>query len=207
MRLITLSEDHADAIEELAQEFYPPEFHLDIEDVAKNLRLADEEGFNLSFGLESGGTLAGYLLAWLDHSRLEGRVEDVVLIDDLVLIPQAQTYLKKILSALVEEISSKELGDLAVEAAVRAGDKSFFAANRRFLESLGYEMVAEVPYEDEDLAEELTWVRFEPWSRKEFEAAPDDFFERINSADGGDVNHPSLAEEEEDFGDFEEGLH
>ena len=202
MKVIALGQDDAEAIEQLAEVHYPPEFHLDMEDVAKNLRQADEVGFNFSFGLETKGALMGYLLAWLDNSRLEGRREDVVLIDDLVVVPEARVHLKKLLSALAEELNSKELGDLAVEAAIRAQDAGFLQLHTRFLESLGYELVAEVPYDDEDLGEGLTWVRFEPWSQKEDIEVPDDFFDTVK-----EESTSAEPVEEEEFGDFEEELH
>ena len=163
MRIVRLTPEDAERINALAERHYKSELALSKDEIEENLKTAESEEGNFSFGLEENRELVGYLLAWLEESRIEGRKESVVLVDDLVVEPHARHGTKELIRSMVCELQDREKGQLAVEAALLENVKDTFAQPRKFFESLGYELAAQIDYEDEDLQQSMTWVRYEPW--------------------------------------------
>lgn len=203
MKLIPIGADAAEEIFDLASQFHHENLHLTVDDIAESLEIADSEEGNLSFGLEQNGKLEGYLLGWLSDSLIGGRVEQVALIDDVVVVPSARGHLKRLISAFVDELKIKDKGHLAVEAVVVAEARQVFTQHSRFLENLGYEVVCEIPYEDEELNSELTFVRYHPWG-SEGESVEDEDLLDSNLPLGGDQGECYPVSDDEDTLDFVE---
>ncbi len=160
--VITLNIEHASEIQELADRYYPAAYHLSVEDIAENFDGLQDEDYNFCFGLVMDGRLEGYIMAWLDNSLVEGRAEDVVLVDDICLSPRARRYLFYLLQSLAKAIEEAGLNGIPIEGTLRPEGESTFLGDRVSFEELGYCLVGKHKYKDEALGEELTWVRFEP---------------------------------------------
>jgi hypothetical protein len=161
MILHPLEAQDAESIAALAADFYPEEMHLEAEEIAQSLRAADEEGGNFSAGLLHQGHLCGYMLAWLEESRLEGVRESVILIDDVAVATGSLADLQRLFRNLISQIEESGLSHLAIEGSLLPDTRDTFLGQRRFFSSLGYELVASQDYWEDDLGVELTWVRYE----------------------------------------------
>ena len=160
MRIVALTADRAPEIEELAGCQWP--YRLPSQDLAENLQGLDEDGCNFCFGLENEGRLTGYILAWVDNSLMEGRAEDVVLVEDVHLQPGFRRYLFHLLRQALKAMRSAGYRGLPVEGTLRQGAQETFTRHPEALEMLGYHLAGSKSYHDEATGEDLMWVRFEP---------------------------------------------
>jgi len=190
MILQALEPHHAEQIADLAADYYPQELLVEAEEIAHALTCAVREGSNYSVGLLEKGKLLAYMLAWQEESRIEGRRESVVLIDDLALATGEIEDLRLLFAHLVKQLQSSGLTHLAIEGSLLAETRELFLKQGRFFASLGYEMVASQDYWEEDLGAELTWVRYERPLEAEAQAASEAW-------DGSEF--PSMDEEFEVF--------
>ncbi|MCE7871613.1 hypothetical protein DYH09_14715 [bacterium CPR1] len=161
-RILSLSPAHAAEIESLARRLYPESYHLSEEEIAENLEGVEEEGCNFCLGIQDDDKrLVGYLLAWLDNTLIEGRIEDVVLVDDLALLPAARPHLVSLLRSLLRAMDEAGCSGSPIEGTVRKSLEQNFTAHPEVVESLGYQLVGSHEYTDESLEEVLVWIRFE----------------------------------------------
>lgn len=161
MILQALEPRDAEQIADLAADYYPEEMLFDAAEVAHALSCAVREGSNYSVGLLEQGKLVAYMLAWQEESRIEGRRESVVLIDDLALATGEIEDLRLLFAHLVQQLEGRGLTHLAIEGSLLADTRELFRKQGRFFASLGYEMVASQDYWEDGLGAELTWVRYE----------------------------------------------
>jgi len=161
MRIVALTADRAPEIAELAGCQWP--YRLPCQDLMENLQGLDEDGCNFCFGLEHEGKLTGYILAWVDNSLMEGRAEDVVLVEDVLLQPGSRRYLFHLLRRALNAMRSAGYRGLPVEGTLRQGAQETFTRHPEAMEMLGYRMAETKSYHDEATGEDLTWVRFEPF--------------------------------------------
>lgn len=161
MYLQSLESMDAELIAELASRLHPPELHLEPEEIAEALDAAAEEQSNFSMGFVDGSRLHGYMLAWLEESRVEGNRESVLLIEDLAVDDTVRSQVSKLFRILVQNLEESGLHDIAIEAVVLASLQQTYANHTRLFSSLGYELAATSTYEDEDLGQEMVWVRYE----------------------------------------------
>lgn len=160
--IVPLTAEDAERIEALAGRYYPREFALTAREIAENLQLMEEQGCNFSFGVEQGdGTLAGYWLAWAQSTRLAGREEEVVLVDDVVLAPPARGRMLALIEAMLAAMAEGERAGRPIEGALRAATEESFTGHPELFERLGYRLVGRHEYTDDDLGEALVWVRYE----------------------------------------------
>lgn len=162
MKVRSLTPDDAHQVERLAGRHYPTSYRLSVEDVAENLQGVDDEDCNFCFGAFEERALVGYLMAWVDNSLIEGRAEDVVLVDDVVLNPEARGVLYRLLRAMVGAMEEAGCGGMPIEGTLRANAEETFVSHPEVIERLGYSLVASHKYRDETLGESLLWVRYEP---------------------------------------------
>ncbi|MEW6284201.1 MAG: hypothetical protein AB1758_36645 [Candidatus Eremiobacterota bacterium] len=173
-RLLTLTPQHAAEVESLARRLYPEGYHLSEEDIAENLEGVEEEGCNFCIGVQDDDRLVGYVMAWLDNTLVEGRVEDVVLVDDLALLPSARPHLYTLLRGLLRGMEEAGCGGLPIEGTVRKSLEETFTAHAGVFETLGYQLVGSHEYTDESLGEVLVWIRFETAEARPRRADDDD---------------------------------
>lgn len=159
--LQSLEPQDAESIAALAATLYPEELQLEVHEIAEALEAAEEEGGNFSVGLVENGHLKGYMLAWLEESRLEGLQESVLLIDDLALPEGSTADLQKLLRNLVSQLEESQLAHLAIEGTAPSSFAETLRSLERFIHKLGYELVASEDYFEDELGMELTWVRYE----------------------------------------------
>ena len=189
MTLQALDPQDAERIAALAADYYSDELLLEVEEIAESLATAEEEGGNFSLGLFDNGRLQGYLLAWLEVSRVEGLQESVVFIDDVAIATGRLEDLQRLFRTLVSHIEESGLSHLAIEASMLPETRETFSGQRRFFSGLGYELVASQEYWEDQLGVELTWVRYErpvevealvvseSWDGSEFEPDDEEFEE------------------------------
>ena len=105
------------------------------------------------------GECVGYLVAWRGRSMLDvPRPETVVFIDDLQAAdPRA---LWPLLVQLGEDIEAKALQALPIEGVCRRNAYRLFRDHDSAIRRLGYELHAHYEYWDENLGEELCWMRW-----------------------------------------------
>lgn len=162
-RIIALGPQHAAEIEKLARRIHPESFQLSEDDLAENLEGVEEEGCNFCLGVQDDQKkLLGYLMAWLDNTLVEGRIEDVVLVDDLALLPSARGHLGSLLKALLRAMDEAGCPGAPIEGTVRKELETNFTSHPELIEGLGYQLVGSHEYVDESLGERLVWIRFEP---------------------------------------------
>jgi len=161
MTLQALEPQDAELIVALAADYYPEEMQLDVDDIAQSLATAEEEGGNFSSGLLENGHLRGYLLAWLEESRVQGLRESVILIDDVAITTGSIGDLQRLFRNLITQIEDSGLSHLAIEGSLLPDTRDTFMGQRRFFSGLGYELVASQDYWEEELGVEMTWVRYE----------------------------------------------
>ncbi len=162
MQVVALTADWADRVGALADAHYPESYRLSVEDIEENLEGLEMDEGNFCYGLvDPRRKLLGYLMAWVDNSLVEGRAEDVVLVDDVVLDRPAKGYLFSLLKRMIQQMSEAGFSHLAIEGTLRKNAESTFLKHPQAIERLGYELVASHEYEDTSLGESLVWVRFE----------------------------------------------
>ena len=175
MEIVVLEPDDAELIEDLANHHYPVNYPMSIEDITENLEKNDKNSF--CFGVESGGKLLGYLMAWVDNTMVEGKRERVVLVDDIVLANRARHQLFRLLQTMIDEMEKRGFGKLPIEGSARPTSSHTFMGHPEALERLGYELVSKAEYYEDEFEEELTWVRFETIVEEDAVIDEDDYLE------------------------------
>lgn len=161
-RILQLTAAYAHEIESLASKVHPESLQMTEEYIAENLEGVEEEGCNFCLGVQDDKKrLVGYLMAWLDNTLVEGRIEDVVLVDDLALLPSARGHLGSLLKALLRAMDEAGCSGFPIEGTVRKELEQNFTAHPELIEGLGYQLVSSHEYTDESLEEVLVWIRFE----------------------------------------------
>ena len=161
-RIIPLTPQNANELESLAARIHPDAFGMTEEYISENLEGLDEEGCNFCLGIqEDDKKLVGYLMAWMDNTLVEGRIEDVVLVDDLAVLPSARGHLATLLRALLKAMDEAGCTGMPIEGTVRKELEHNFTGHPEMVEQLGYQLVGSHEYTDESLSEVLVWIRFE----------------------------------------------
>lgn len=161
MYLQSLEAIDAESIAYLASLLHPVELHMEPEEIADALEAAAQEDANYSMGFVDGARLHGYMLAWLEESRVEGNRESVLLIDDVLVDETASPQAAKLFRILVQNLEESGLGDVAIEAVLLASMQPFLDRHVRAFSALGYEVAASTTYDDEELGQQMLWVRYE----------------------------------------------
>ena len=159
--IIPLDPEDAPRLVALAKSHFNGDFeHQSAEEVAENLDGTPDNTFCL--GLEEGGDLKGYLLAWVDASRVEGHEDElVIVIEEMVLAPSHRNYVFSMLDEVRLAAEDAGLSGLPVECELRSSTAATFIANDRVLERLGYRVAWAQEFFSEKLQEPLIWTRFE----------------------------------------------
>jgi hypothetical protein len=162
MEVVKLTPGFAEKIHELELAVYPPQFIAGPGTIRENLTGAERDEENLSWGVVEDEKLLAYLMAWVDSSMVEGReYEDVVFVDDIAVLPGQQNAFFLLLSAMTEDIASHNLGTLPIEGTTRVPSFKIFSRHEKIFQSLGYQLTASHEYYDEELSEQMIWVRFD----------------------------------------------
>ncbi len=163
METVKLTPEYAEAVADLEQRVYPSELVTGVDTIRENLTNAENDGENVSWGVFSGNHMVGYCMAWVQSSMLEGRErEDVVLLEDIALLPGHQSSFLSLLEAMTGDMRALGFGRLPIEGASRAAAFKVFSKHGEIFKNLGYTLVASQEYWDEEFSETMTWVRFEP---------------------------------------------
>ncbi|MDQ7824474.1 MAG: GNAT family N-acetyltransferase [Candidatus Eremiobacteraeota bacterium] len=162
MKLVRLSPKYAQNVASLESEVYAPPFRHGEDTIKSNLAKSEQDKGNLSWGLIDDDKLVGYITAWLDESHVKEYIqEDVVFIDDIVVLPDFRSGLFKLLKAFKKDMNKDSRWGLPVEGIARKNAYELFTRHRELLEKFGYELAYTYEYFDENLKENLIWIRFE----------------------------------------------
>jgi len=165
METVRLTAESAEKIAALEQAVYPSEFLSGEAAIRENLLNAEKARDSLSWGIVDGDELTAYMMAWVTYSLIEGRErEEVVFIDDIVVLKGHQSAFFGLLQALRDDLVEKKLSHLPIEGTTREASFKVFSSHRRIFEELGYELVGTHEYWDEELCENLTFIRFHPFA-------------------------------------------
>jgi len=163
METVRLTAEYAEKIAVLEQAVYPPEFLSGEAAIRENLLNAERAGDNLSWGLIEDDELAAYLIAWVTYSLIEGRGrEEVVFIDDIAVLKGHQKAFFNLLQALRDGLAEKNMTHLPIEGTTRKESFKVFSSHSRIFDELGYTLMGTHEYWDEELGENLTFIRFHP---------------------------------------------
>jgi hypothetical protein len=157
-KMIDLEPEDAMRVQELAEEFYPESFDQDLSEITKSLSGSPDESF--CFGIEQGDELVGYMIAWISNTFIDGREEEVIVIDDLVVRPTHRSGLFRLLEELRYAAEDADIIGMPVEACLRVPLAQSIAKHGRLLSRLGYHLVGGHHYHDEGLGEDIVWIRF-----------------------------------------------
>jgi len=152
----------AELVLDLANEFYPPKFALTRDQVFRNLEAAKKARCNLCYGIDLTGEFIGYLLAWVENTRIDGVREPVVLVDDICIVPEARHLLFSLFSALRKGIDEGGWGNLHLESAARVEVEAMYNQHPKVIERLGFRLTQQARYFSKAVGEELTWMRYSP---------------------------------------------
>ena len=160
MDVMELELSDAEAIEDLANHHYPADYSIPLADICDNLTKKDKESFFLGLKNEKG-QLLGYLIGWIDNTMVDGRKEDVMLVDDVVVKLEARHQFHRLLAAMIEEMKARDFGMLPLEASTRPEASDKITGHPNAFARLGYELTQTALIFDEEFQEELTWIRYE----------------------------------------------
>lgn len=165
MELCPLSPDSAEEISQLASRHHPPNLSLTPREIERSLQLSRRRGENFSVGLrDPEDQLVAYILAYLRPSRVVGRQETVVLVDDSCSDIAPGPTLACLLGHMVESLEEWGHHHLAIETVVHPAGLDLVLSQEEAIAGLGYELVGQHHYYDEDLNQQFTWLRFQrPW--------------------------------------------
>ncbi|NDD30315.1 MAG: hypothetical protein EB084_18815 [Proteobacteria bacterium] len=105
------------------------------------------------------GACLGYLIAWRGATLVDvPRPEPVVFIDDLQAADPRALY--PLLSQLADDIEAKSMQSLPIEGVCRRSAYRLFNEHQSVIRRLGYELHATYEYWDDELGEELCWMRW-----------------------------------------------
>jgi hypothetical protein len=121
-----------------------------------NLARSDE---SLSWIIEDDEGPLGYLVAWRGRSMVDvPRPEQVIFIDDLQAVKPAVLY--PLLQALAADLDAKGWLALPIEGVCRRNAYRVFREHDASIRRLGWELHATYEYWDDELGEELCWMRW-----------------------------------------------
>lgn len=163
------------------------------------LETLSRTGLGLSWLCESAeGDCLGYLVAWRGRSMVDvPNPEPVVFIDDLQAADPRALY--PLLVHLAEDIEGRALHALPIEGVCRRNAYRLFRDHDSAIARLGYEMHATHEYWDEQLGEELCWMRWRSLRAPSTPEAPaDGWVPRID--EGGVSEWDSFNETVESLG-------
>ena len=159
MDVLELKLSDAEAVENLAGLHYPPDYNIPLDDICENLTKQDKESIFL--GLKLKGRLLGYLIGWIDNTMVEGLKQDVMLVDDVVLQSDVRHQFYRLLKVMVDTMEARGFGKLPLEASTRPDTSEHITGHPNAFSRLGYELTQTATFFDEELQEELTWIRYE----------------------------------------------
>ncbi len=157
-----LTPEHADQIARLETKIYPPRLRTGPEDIKENLKIFEEENQNFSAGIKDGRKLVGYITAWLAESLVEGQKEAVVYVDDMAILPTYKNHLYQLMGAFVKRIFENKYEKLAIEGMTRRKAFKLLEKHKGLLEKLSYRFANHHEFFDEDVFEDLVWIRLVP---------------------------------------------
>lgn len=160
MRLFPLEPEHAEAVARLADRLYPSGFPMAPRAIADNLAgLQPEESY--CWGIEVGGELVAFLMAWKDVSQIEGREDEpIVLIDDMCVAPEHRRHVYTLLRQLEIKLRERNAHGIPLEGTHRQQADELFLNHARVVARLGYRRVAQNAFDSEH-GERLVWTRYE----------------------------------------------
>ena len=160
--LISLKPKHAPDIAKLEMKLYPPRLRLGEAVHKANLEMFEKNGKNFSVGLTENNRLVGYILGWPQETLAEGHDEEVVLMEDMAIIPEHKNRFHGMLAAFIEQIHLKQYGNRAIEGVARRKAFHFWKKHRKVMRELGYEIRNTEGYFDEEIFEDMVWIRVLP---------------------------------------------
>ncbi len=103
--------------------------------------------YRLSRVLLVDNKLAGFLIAWLDNTQRPGILEEVVLVEDIGLVPGTSHGLYFLFRSLIETITISGLSGTPIEIRSIAEGSDFLQRHKSILNRLGYDLVEVYPAE------------------------------------------------------------
>ena len=160
--IVPLELKHVPDVARLAREYYSDGFQMSEDEIRSNLVDLEPGDQNFCFALEDRDELVGYLFGWVANTLVEGVTEDVALLEDMVLARKARGYVVQMIWSMITEMNRHGLQGMPIEGAVRGLiSRVFLRHDQVFRKRLGYFLAAIHEYHDDDIGEDLVWVRFE----------------------------------------------
>lgn len=155
-----VNENHVADIKSL-EDVYPQSMRQSEAVLRSKLHGLARTRFQMSWILHSGERCVGYLLAYPQHSLLDVPNPDrIVYIDDIQVIPGFERELYHLLSLLGEDMRRLKIHHLAIEGVCRREAYRVFDRHQAVVRRLGWELAGSYEYWDQDLGEELCWMRW-----------------------------------------------
>ncbi|MHB2020425.1 MAG: hypothetical protein ACYCW6_26105 [Candidatus Xenobia bacterium] len=181
-----LTGEHAALLADLEKTF-PETMHQGEERLRRKLELLARSEKSSSWLLTQRGEFVAYLISWLTYTRLDRTPPDlVILIDCLQIAPGHPTALMQLLTVFGNDLAKRGLGKYPIEGVCRRNAYKTFMDHQGVVRRLGYELAGTYEYWDEDLGEEMCWMRWHPAG---YEAS------MTQVRDAADISHEALEEE------------
>ena len=157
--------DDAEALAAL-QEAYPSGMREGVERLRHKLTLLDSSNFTCAWGLFEHERIVAYVIAFPRMSSVEGlEKEFVVYIDDLFVAPEAMGKLYRLLKVLQFDLEEAQLSHYPIEALCRRSFFRLLLNHPDVFRRIGYELIGHYEYWDEEIGEEMCWIRLHPWGK------------------------------------------
>ncbi len=142
---------------------YPVAMREDDARLQSKLANLESTRFNMSWILLAEQHCVGYLVAYPRRTLVDvPHYESVIYVDDLQVVKGYERYLFRLLTLLAKDIHRLQLEKKSIEGVCRRDAYKLFDRHRGVIERLGWEQVATYEYWDDDLGEELSWMRWNP---------------------------------------------
>ena len=162
LNIVPLELRHVSDVARLAREYYSDGFQMSEDEIRSNLVDLEPGDQNFCFALEDRDELVGYLFGWVANTLVEGVIEDVALLEDMVLARKARSHVVQMIGSMIAEMHRHGLQGMPIEGAVRGLiSRVFLRHDQVFRKRLGYYLAAIHEYHDHDIGEDFVWVRFE----------------------------------------------
>lgn len=117
----------------------------------------------MSFVLHDDGECVGYVVVYPQFSRLDQpHPERVLYVDDVFVKRGYESYLFRLIKLFTSQAKELGLRDLPIEGVCRVSAYRAFTEHDPLLQRLGWELSQKSVYWEEQSAEEMCWLRWEP---------------------------------------------
>lgn len=159
---VRLGSQHFEHLKRMSSR-YPVAMREDDARLQSKLATLESTKFNMSWILLAEQHCVGYLVAYPRRTLVDvPQYESVIYVDDIQVVRGHERYLFRLLTLLAQDIHRLNLQQKSIEGVCRRDAYKLFDRHRRVIERLGWEQISTYEYWDDDLGEELSWMRWNP---------------------------------------------